>query len=231
MKLKHLIFTLSILFISSCSKKTNDPEFIKNVTGRYLYNSDELVKIYFNENELLMEWRGAKNIKPLRINDTTFFVKEMNEKIYFQTNPSNHKLYMILIPKDKNKSMVYNYRKLDDNQKTPSEYLMNNEYEKALDAYKVIKERDSLDSSINEKNLNSLGYRKLREKKYENAINIFKINVALYPESSNVYDSLADAFMKSGDTIQAIVNYKKSLEFDSGNARAKRNIKRLEKKG
>ena len=34
---------------------------------------------------------------------------------------------------------------------------------------------------------------------------IFKINVALYPTSSNVYDSLAEAFMKSGDTVKAII--------------------------
>lgn len=230
MKYKYLLFLFLLVFINSCSKKTNDPEFVKNVTGRYLYNSDELVSVHFDENELFMEWRGAKNIKPLKINDSTFFVKEMNEKVYFQINPSDKKLYMVLIPKEKDKPAEYNYRKLDKNEKIPSEYLMNNEFDKALDAYKVIKEKDSLDSTINENNLNTLGYKKLREKKYENAIDIFKINVALYPESSNVYDSLADAFMKSGDTIQAIKNYKRSLEFDSGNARAKRNIKRLEKK-
>ncbi len=74
-----------------------------------------------------------------------------------------------------------------------------------------------------------MGYAQLRKKKYENAINIFKINVALYPTSSNVYDSLGDAFRKKGDTIKAISNYKKSLEFDSGNARAKRIISKLEK--
>ncbi len=230
MKYKYLLFLFLLVFINSCSKKTNDPEFVKNVTGRYLYNSDELVNVHFDENELFMEWRGAKNIKPLKINDSTFFVKEMNEKVYFQINPSDKKLYMVLIPKEKDKPAEYNYRKLDENEKIPSEYLMNNEFDKALDAYKIIKEKDSLDSTINENNLNTLGYKKLREKKYENAIDIFKINVALYPESSNVYDSLADAFMKSGDTIQAIKNYKRSLEFDSGNARAKRNIKRLEKK-
>ena len=230
MKLKHIIFALPFLFIINCSKKTNDPEFIKNISGRYLYNSDEIVKIYFNESDLFMEWRGAKSIKPLKISDSTFFVKEMNEKIYFAVNPKDKKMYMVKIPKEENQSVEYSFRMLDENEKTPSEYLINNEFQKALKNYQNIKERDSLDESIKESNLNSIGYRKLREKKYENAIEIFKINVALYPESSNVYDSLADAFMRSGDTIQAIENYKKSLIYDSGNASAKRIIKRLEKK-
>jgi len=230
MKLKYFVYILLLTFFYNCSNKTNNSEFIEKVTGRYLYNSDELIEIYFKESELFMIWRGAKNIKPLKINDTTFYVKEMNEKIQFLINPSNQQEYLVLVPKEENKPIVYNYRKLDENEKIPSEYLINNEFDKALNAYLIIKGKDSLDSSINESNLNSLGYKKLRKKEYEYAINIFKINVALYPNSSNVYDSLGDVFMKNGDTIQAIVNYKKSLALDSGNARAKRNIKKLENK-
>jgi predicted negative regulator of RcsB-dependent stress response len=45
-----------------------------------------------------------------------------------------------------------------------------------------------------------------------------------------VYDSLGEAFMKSGDTIEAIKNYKKSLALDSGNRRAKRILEKLENK-
>lgn len=230
MKLKYFAYILLLTFFYNCSNKTNNSEFIEKVTGRYLYNSDEIIEIYFKESELFMMWRGAKNIKPLKINDTTFYVKEMNEKIQFLINPSNQQEYLVLVPKEEKKSIVYNYRKLDENEKIPSEYLINNEFDKALNAYLIIKAKDSLDSSINESNLNSLGYKKLRKKEYEYAINIFKINVALYPNSSNVYDSLGDVFMKNGDTIQAIVNYKKSLVLDSGNARAKRNIKKLENK-
>ena len=230
MKTKFFVFILSSILIYSCSNTSNDPEFIKKVTGRYLYNSDEIVEVYFKDGEFFMIWRGAKNIKPLKINDSTFYVKEMNEKIQFLTNPSNQQEYISLLPKDEDKSIGYNYKKLNVGEKIPSEYLKNNEFDKALSSYLDIQKIDSLNAAINEGNLNSLGYDELRKKKYENAINIFKINVALYPTSSNVYDSLGDAFRKKGDTIQAIVNYKKSLEFDSGNARAKRIIKRLEKK-
>ena len=212
----------------ACAKPDYNPEFIKKATGRYLYNSDEVVEVYFKKNALLMKWRGANNIKPLKLKDNTFFVKEMNEKIQFLTNPANNILYLSLIPKGDNKTVTYNFKKLNGDEKIPSDYLKNNEYDKALAGYLNIQELDSLDGSINESNFNSLGYSKLRKDDYRSAINIFKINVALYPNSSNVYDSLADAFKKSGDTIQAITNYKMSLSLDSGNRRAKKNIEKLE---
>ncbi len=230
MKIKHFIFLFSLILIYSCSSTSNEPVFVKKATGRYLYNSDEIVEVYFKETELFMIWRGAKSIKPLKINDSTFYVKEMNEKIQFLTNSSNQQEYISLVPKKEGQSIEYNYKKLNVGEKIPSEYLKDNEFDKALKSYLAIQKKDSLNAAIDEDNLNSLGYAALRKKRYENAINTFKINVALYPTSSNVYDSLGDAFRKKGDTAQAIVNYKKSLEFDSGNARAKRIIMRLEKK-
>lgn len=229
MKLKYFIFTVALILIFSCTNKTNTPEFIKKTSGNYLYNSDEVIQIYFEDNELLMKWRGANNIKPLKVNNTTFFVKEMNEKIQFLTNPSNKQDYIVLVPKDENKPLEYNYKKLLENEIIPSEYLKNNEYNKALEGYLAIQKNDSLDPSIKENIFNRLGYKELRNKNNEKAIQIFKINVELYPSSSNVFDSLGEAFMKNGDTAKAIINYQKSLELDSGNSRAKRQLKKLQK--
>ena len=230
MKLKYFSVLILLIYIYSCTNNTNDPEFIKKVTGRYLYNSDEVVEVYFKENELYMVWRGAKSIKPLKVNENTFYVKEMNEKVQFLTNPDNQKEYIVLVPKEENSTIKYNYRKLEDQEKIPREYLKNNEFDKALEGYLAIKEKDSLDLLINEGDLNSLGYRELRENNFNDAINIFKINVALHPTSYNVYDSLGEALLKSGDTVQALVNFKKSLVYDSGNKRIKETIKRLELK-
>ncbi|MFK5957704.1 MAG: tetratricopeptide repeat protein [Lutibacter sp.] len=229
MKLKYFILTLLTIIIYSCSNNTHSPEFIKKASGKYLYNSDEIIKAYFKENELYLEWRGAKSIKPLKIDKTTFFVKEMNEKIQFLTNPSNNQEYIVLVPKKESKETVFNYKKLTNNEYIPSEYLKNNEFKKALEGYLAIQQKDSLDQAINEVNFNRFGYQELRKKNYEKAIQYFEINVALYPNSSNVYDSYADAFMRSGDTAKAILNYKKSLALDSGNKRAKKNIEKLAK--
>jgi Flp pilus assembly protein TadD len=59
------------------------------------------------------------------------------------------------------------------------------------------------------------------------AIEVFKLNVEAFPGSSNVYDSLGEAYFKNGDTKNAINNYRKSLELDPGNANAKEMLSNL----
>ena len=61
------------------------------------------------------------------------------------------------------------------------------------------------------------------------AIEIFKLNVEAYPQSSNVYDSLGEAYMVKGDRQQAIMNYEKSLELDPNNSNAAEMLKKLGK--
>lgn len=228
MKIKILIL-LFLMFFACCSNNLNNNEFIQQASGRYLYNSDEIVEVHFEDSVLYLKWRGAENIKPLKIDDSTFFVKEMNEKIRFITNPLNNKTAIIFVPKEAKDTVQFTFRKLDLSEKIPSEYLDNKQFNKALEAYLNIQKMDSLDNSINENSFNRLGYNELREKNYEKAINIFKINMVLYPNSPNVYDSYADALKQSGDTLQAIEYYKKSLAIDSGNQRAKKFIEKYDK--
>jgi tetratricopeptide (TPR) repeat protein len=52
-------------------------------------------------------------------------------------------------------------------------------------------------------------------------------NVEAFPESFNVYDSLGEAYMNSGDTEKAIINYQKSLELNLENNNAKEMLKKL----
>lgn len=229
MKTNHFLLLILTTLIISCSKSTITPEFIKQAEGRYLYNPDETIEVYFEDNELFMKWRGAEKITPMSLGNNVFFIKEMNEKVQFQTNPDNKTQYLCLIPKDKNNSIKYDFRKLKSDEDVPSVYLKNKEYNKALEGYLAIKEKDTANLYTKESNFNSLGYRELREKNYTDAIEIFKLNTALYPESDNVYDSLADAYKKSGDTIKAVENYKKSIAIDSGNRRAKEFVAKYDK--
>ena len=56
------------------------------------------------------------------------------------------------------------------------------------------------------------------------------MNVELFPASTNVYDSLAEAFMLSGDRDQAIANYRRSLELNPNNQNAKDMLQKLQDK-
>jgi tetratricopeptide (TPR) repeat protein len=70
---------------------------------------------------------------------------------------------------------------------------------------------------FDEPELNGLGYQLIRVKKFKEAIRIFQLNVDVYPHSSNVYDSLGEAYMDDGDKPLAIANYQKSLELNPNN--------------
>jgi tetratricopeptide (TPR) repeat protein len=70
-----------------------------------------------------------------------------------------------------------------------------------------------------ENELNAYGYTLLAQKKYSEALEIFKANCTKHPKSWNVWDSLADAFDQQGDKKAAIENYQKALTLvtDAGN--------------
>lgn len=229
--MKSKIYLIALLFIAiSCSKSSNDAEFINEVEGRYLFNADSAIEVYFQENELFLKWNGATSIKPMKIDDTTFYVKEMNEKIQFLVNPTDNIMHICLVPKDENTKIIYNYKKIGEDEKLPSEYFDDKEYDKAREGYLTIQKSDSLNPIINESHLNNLGYVEIRKSNFDKAVEIFAINVALYPKSSNVYDSYGEALFHKGDTLAAITNFKKSLALDSGNRNAKGYLNRLEKK-
>jgi len=71
-----------------------------------------------------------------------------------------------------------------------------------------------------ETELNILGYQLLQMKKLADAIEIFKLNVEIYPQASNPYDSLGEAYMLHGDKELAIASYKRSLELNPKNTNA-----------
>ena len=226
MKTRATVLILLIaLVIASCSKSIEySEEFKKQTSGKYLYNPDELIEVYYEDNQLLLKWKGG-DIKPVTLAENEFFVSDMYKKFRFVQHPQTKKRYLSVIDEDNEEQITYDYLKVTDDYKTPSQHLNAGNYEKALEGYLAIKKQDSTSSYINEWDFNSLGYRHLRDKKYRDAIEIFKINKTLHPYSSNVYDSLADAYLRSGDSLQAYNNYKIALELNPRNPRAEQYLK------
>lgn len=197
------------------------------VSGNYLFNSNESIGISFEEDEMRVNWRGKENIKPLKVNDSTFYIKDMNEKFIFVMQP---KVHIKLAEKREHKGRKYVFNKMLAGKKTPIEYFLNKEYKKALEGYLAIQQKDSLDRAINQWTLNSSGYKLLSERKYEEAIELLTINTKLHPKSSNTYDSLANAYLRNKDTVNAIKFYTKALSINPENRNSKRGLKRITKK-
>lgn len=98
----------------------------------------------------------------------------------------------------------------------------------AVAQYRELKANQTNSYDFGEMELNRLGYNLLAMKKAKEAIDIFKLNVEVYPQSSNAYDSLAEAYMINGDKELAIKNYKRSLELNPQNKNAVEMLKKLE---
>jgi tetratricopeptide (TPR) repeat protein len=97
--------------------------------------------------------------------------------------------------------------------------------ETAIQQYHALKAHDLKAAqpttyNFDENQLNSLGYRLLNAKKFNDAIRIFQLNVEAYPQSGNVYDSLGEAYMNDGNKPLAIANYQKSVELNPKNRNA-----------
>jgi CubicO group peptidase (beta-lactamase class C family) len=101
--------------------------------------------------------------------------------------------------------------------------------DKAIAEFKILKEKKDEYRAI-EREFNQLGYVLLQGGKVKEAIEVFKLNVQLYPESSNVYDSLGEAYAAAGDKENAIINYKKSIELNPENEHGKQILKELQAK-
>lgn len=107
-----------------------------------------------------------------------------------------------------------------------SQTILKSDVESAIKKYHELKTNQKDEYNFNENELNILGYQLLGKNMVKEAIEIFKLNVEEYPEASNPYDSLGEAYMIDGEKELAIKNYAKSLELNPKNTGA---IKMLSK--
>jgi len=81
---------------------------------------------------------------------------------------------------------------------------------------------------LTEKDLLMFGYRFLENENLTEAIALFKYAVAIYFNSWNAFDSLAEAYLKAGQKDLAIKNYEKSLELNPENTNAVEKLRQLQ---
>jgi CubicO group peptidase (beta-lactamase class C family) len=103
-----------------------------------------------------------------------------------------------------------NYNRYD----SPSSQFLKALLERGLEEAKRIfcETRKDRPDDLDELTVNQIGYSLMNAKKYKEAIEVLKLNVEAYPESANVYDSLAEAYLNNGDKELAVTYYKKVLE-------------------
>ncbi|MXN91526.1 alpha/beta hydrolase [Flavobacterium sp. Sd200] len=101
-------------------------------------------------------------------------------------------------------------------------------YENLKELYdSILKKESSL--QIVEENFNNLGLQLIfNPSTSQQGINIFLLAVQIYPNSSNLFDSLAEGYLFINNKEKAIENFKKSLALNSQNQNAIDRLKQLQ---
>mgnify|MGYP000545439759 CR=1 FL=1 len=92
--------------------------------------------------------------------------------------------------------------------------LDKNGYDKALEM------QNTISAELGEEEINAWGYKLINGLMKQKAVEIFKLNTILFPNSANTYDSLADSYARVGDKEMAIKNYNKVLQLEPKNQNA-----------
>ncbi len=108
--------------------------------------------------------------------------------------------------------------------------LLKRGFDHAPQVVNEVKARDAK-FQLPEEDVNAWAYRLLDRGRAKEAVEIFKLNVSLYPKSRNTYDSLAEAYEAVGDRASAVKNYRRSLGLDPKNKNAAEHLRKLEPGG
>lgn len=167
----------------------------------------------------------------------------LNSEVFFSTNISRGRT-IILMSNNKNIKLSelnniiqsildgkpYNFPKKSLFQKIEKQISALNGHQ-IVAFYEYLKSKNNEEYNFgSEKELESIGDYLMEKSRFDDAIEIFKHNVKLFPKSGNAFLNLAEAFYKKGDQKEALVNYKISLSLDPLNKTAKDMVLKLEKK-
>lgn len=201
-----------------------DASKLADYEGRFLINPDQILTITRADGRLSAQQTMVPAVDLLPISETEFVRPDDPIRYLFARN-ADGKVATVTLRFD-NGSLEA--PRLSKDTLIPYELLMAGKGDEAVAAYKKIKQEKPDSDAVSEPRLNNLGYWLLRQNKLDEAVAVFKANVELYPQSSNVYDSLGEAYMVKGDKTLAIANYRKSLELDPKNQNAVAMLKKLE---
>lgn len=146
-------------------------------------------------------------------------------------NGSNNKLIEEIVTSIASLNNFKNYPK--ESSKESISLTIRNELNKSVDKgielYKKLKKTKPNDYNFsNESELNRLGYEYMNQGKIDDALKIFSLNIAEFPNSANVYDSRGEAHFNKKEYELSKKDYQKVLELEPTNSNAKDMVLKIE---
>jgi tetratricopeptide (TPR) repeat protein len=225
---KFIIHEMIMMTKKSSPEKFDEdvPENLKPYLGNYLFAAVNLeYRVYSKDGTIAIDdpiEKGTFKLQPP--NEEGGWVDEYNKNVVYFEKDSEGKVINLKID-------VANAFTKGELVSDSLEKLIRTEgIESAMQKYHLLRMESNPNLIFSERSINALGYRFLNEGKLNEAIEIFEMNVADYPESFNSYDSLGETYMKSGEKALAIENYQKSLSLNPQNENAKKRLEELKSK-
>ena len=206
-------------------------------SNAYSYKFHDLTHVHFSTIGVLFAYRDKRQDKSdakimasykLLCEHTLQFLNaalknEESTEEFIENTPDNTGISEMLVSKKMKKSIAkeFDYNDFKD-------LALNQGYKNLIPLYdEIITEHPTL--QLEEGMLNNLGLRlAFNAGKVEQGINVFLLAVYIYPNSANLYDSLALAYFYNKDIKNAVANYRKSLELNPENQNAIDRLKELE---
>ncbi|NND78541.1 MAG: prolyl oligopeptidase family serine peptidase [Maribacter sp.] len=146
-----------------------------------------------------------------------------NAKEFIENSPDKNGIPETLVSEKMKKSLASDFDYKDFN-----DLALHQNYQDLIPLYeKTVAKHPKL--QLKEGMLNMLGFRmSVNPSLKEQGINVLLLALHIYPQSANLYDSLAEAYLYKKDTKNAIANFKKSLALNPENQNAIIKLKQLE---
>ncbi|MGS2740898.1 DUF6624 domain-containing protein [Sinomicrobium sp. M5D2P17] len=95
---------------------------------------------------------------------------------------------------------------------------------------KLIKNKvpTEIKNNVSESEINGLGHYLMGQQKDTEALKIFKLNTELFPEGSKHYESYGECLLKTGDSENAVIAYRKALGLNPDNEKIKEILDEIE---
>lgn len=200
-------------------------ELLNNFVGRYQLGSDASIQIDMQDEGLFLDRFGG--VQLYHIGEGEFVTKNRMGSLKFDMKAPGGVTYHFADELGRFQREPIQARRMDSEELLPIELLMAGRLDEAMRLYRQLKQEAPNDPDLSEDRFNRLGYRLMGAGNLDQAVAILELNVELYPDSWNCYDSLGEAYMQRGDRDAAIANFKRSLELNPENQNSKQLLEEL----
>lgn len=211
-------------------------KIIKDLRTKLKPNGSIIINEPFSNEFKVIRHIGC-NIKAFKVSKVIEFMKHQGFYLTKMTEPENSFMNCLTFKSNISISKKY-FEQRDSIQMYINELDKLNKKEICSDSSETFKiacllkeniaKINSVYSSV-ENYINTIGYNLLKDNKYQSAINVFKINILVYPQSADVFDRLGEAYLKNKQYKLALSNYLKSIEIKPDNLEVIKNIEQLNK--